>query len=95
MWFGNLNNGGCKKICDFVFYKNSINKKVNYYKDIEDILNDQIEQDKLLMKEKDKIIDARNARIRELDSFISDIINSKGWQALEKLRNIKKKILKK
>ena len=53
MWFGNLNNGGCKKICDFVFYKNSINKKVNYYKDIEDILNDQIEQDKLLMKEKD------------------------------------------
>ena len=47
------------------------------------------------MKEKDKIIDARNARIRELDSFISDIINSKGWQALEKLRNIKKKILKK
>lgn len=95
IWFGGLENGGCEQICNFIFDKNGINKKIKYYKDIEDILNQKLENDKILMKEKDDIIDARNARIRELDAFISEIINSKGWQTLEKLRNIKKKILRK
>ena len=95
IWFGGLENGGCEQICNFIFDKNGINKKIKYYKDIEDILNQKLENDKILMKEKDDITDARNARIRELDAFISEIINSKGWQTLEKLRNIKKKILRK
>ena len=47
------------------------------------------------IEERGKIIDARNARIRELDQFISNIINSKGWKTLEKLREVKKKVLRK
>ncbi len=95
LWFGNLKDGGCKNICDFIFKNNQISSSVKYYKDIEDILNEEIEEQKEKLREKDSIIDARNARIRELDEFISNIINSKGWQTLERLRNIKKKILKK
>lgn len=95
LWFGNLKDGGCKNICDFLFDGNKISSNVKYYTDIEDILQEEIEKQKVKMKEKDAIIDARNARIRELDEFISNIINSKGWQTLEKLRKIKKTILRK
>ena len=51
-------------------------------------LNDKIEELNVVLREKDEIIDARNARIRELDQFISNIINSKGWKILEKVRKI-------
>lgn len=94
LWFGDATDGGCDKICDYIFDGNQISK--NFYRYESKIINlqNEIKENEELMREKDSIIDARNARIRELDEFISNIINSKGWQVLEKMRNIKKKILK-
>ena len=95
LWFGNLQDGGCKQICDYIFDGNQISKNVNYYHDIEDVLENKIKLQENEIEERGKIIDARNARIRELDQFISNIINSKGWKTLEKLREVKKKVLRK
>lgn len=95
LWFGNVKDGGCKEICDYVFEQYGINENFSRYDSKIFKLQDEIKDRENKMKEKDEIIDARNARIRELDTFISEIINSKGWQTLEKLRNIKKKILRK
>ena len=88
LWFGNLQDGGCKQICDYIFDENQISKNVNYYHDIEDVLENKIKLQENEIEERGKIIDARNARIRELDQFISNIINSKGWKILEKIRKI-------
>ena len=69
---------------------NHLKQKEKYEKQIKtqnEALN-KIEELNVVLREKDEIIDARNARIRELDQFISNIINSKGWKLLEKIRKI-------
>ena len=80
LYFGNLQDGGCKQICDFLFDGNKISSRVKHYKDIEDTLNEKIEYKDLVIKEQREQID--------------NIVNSKGWKFLEKLRNIKRKIWK-
>ena len=95
LFFGNLDDGGCKNICDYIFDNGSIRKNFKRYNSEIFKLNDKIEELNVVLREKDDIIDARNARIRELDQFISNIINSKGWKMLEKLRGVKKKVLRK
>ena len=42
--------------------------------------------------EKNEVIAQREKRIKELDDFIAQIINSKGWKFLENMRAIKGKI---
>ncbi|MFR3155803.1 MAG: CDP-glycerol glycerophosphotransferase family protein [Christensenellales bacterium] len=88
LFFGNLDDGGCKNICDYIFDNGSIRKNFKRYNSEIFKLNDKIEELNVVLREKDEIIDARNARIRELDQFISNIINSKGWKILEKVRKI-------
>lgn len=92
LWYSDLKDGGCKAICDYIFDGNHIRKDFPRYNSELLNLKDKIEKLEEESRKKDSIIDARNARIRELDLFIQNIINSKGWKFLEKVRNAKKKI---
>ena len=83
LWFGNLTDGGCDSICNFLFTKDGkISNNVKYYKDPE------IELEKQL-KDKDNIINEKNLIIQNQNIELNRIYNSKGWRLLEKLRKLK------
>lgn len=53
---------------------------------------DRVDEISKVLDEKNEVIADRENRIKELDLFISNIINSKGWKFLEKIRGVKKSI---
>ena len=85
LWIGNLKDGGCKKICDYLFEENKISDRVCYYKDIEDILDEKINNLYNRINEKDIMIKEQNEQL-------NTIFNSRGWKLLEKFRKLKNKI---
>ena len=103
LWFGELKNGGCKQICDFLFDKNfRINKSVKYYHDYEEELeknlnqlNNEIYNKNLTIKNLNSKIECNSLIINELENELNFVKNSKGWKFLEKIRKIKRKILSK
>ena len=96
LWFGNLEDGGCKNICDYLFDEDKLREglaKPIYSK--ANRLQERVNELGSLLDEKNEVIAQREARIKELDDFISQMINSKGWQFLEKMRSIGKVFRKK
>ena len=88
LWIGNLNDGGCDRICDFFFDNNCIKKEIVYYKDNEEFLEEQVKDLKNIVNEKDyQLLIAKKQ--------IDIIVNSKGWIFLESLRRIKRKLFRK
>ena len=86
LWFGNLKDGGCKQLCEFLFDKNGqINKHVKYYKDPELELEKKLNQKNLELENKNRELELKNTELQK-------IVNSKGWKYLEKIRKIKNKI---
>jgi len=87
LWFDDLKDGGCKKICDFFFDESSkINKNVKYYIDYEEQLENKINSLNNILNKKQFIIS-------EKDKELNLIKNSKGWKILEFIRRIKRKIM--
>lgn len=97
LWFSDLKDGGCERICDYFFKPDGTLKigKENRPKTSEDALRERIDELKNTVNEKNDVIAQREARIKELDDFIAQIINSKGWQFLEKVRSLGKPFRKK
>lgn len=88
LWFGDLNDGGCDKICEFLFNQNEISSNVKYYVDYEEKLeNDIINLDNYICSLQKELL--------EKETQINIIINSKGWKFLELIRKVKRKILRK
>ena len=93
LWFSNLEDGGCKNICDYFFEGDKLKKEIIDEKPSPiHILKERVEELSRTVDEKNAVIAQREARIKELDDFIAQIINSKGWKFLEGMRNIKKKL---
>ncbi len=107
LFFGNLKNGGCDKICDFFFENNALSKNASRH--ISKLYEEQ-EKNRCLenknvdlenqIKEKQKEIKELNTRKTKLEVSLYDsneelklIKNSRSWKVLEKLRRIKRKIL--
>lgn len=92
LWFNNLEDGGCKNICSYFFtddgnLRNDLNPYVNDSKKIVQ-LNNIITQ-----KEEDiKYFKRLSAQRKE---ELNLVYNSKSWKILEKLRKVKRRILKK
>lgn len=86
LWFGNLQDGGCQRICDYLFDGNKISKRVKYYKDNETVLENNIIELNKVIKEKDELIVSKQSQL-------NSVLNSKGWKLLENCRKIKNKIL--
>ena len=88
LWFGNLSDGGCKQICDFIFDKNLISKNINYYVDSEEKL--EVENSNLREQ-----VENLSAEISSKQNELDLVLNSKGWKLLESFRKIRNKIIKK
>lgn len=85
IFWGDLKDGGCQKIIDYFFDK-SFKKRQNItpYIDEYDILNTSY--NKLYKEnEKNKII------IKDLNTELNMILNSKSWRLLEKIRRLLRK----
>lgn len=82
LWFGDLNDGGCKRICDFFFDGNKINKNVKRYNSKRFALEKENQTQK-------ELIEKQQEKIKNYKQELYDVYNSKGWKFLEKLRNIK------
>lgn len=93
LWFSNLENGGCENICKFLFNDDGSIKEELLVKEQTDSYTDRLEKENTKLKntidEKNAVIAKREKRIKELDDFIAQLINSKGWRFLEKMRSIK------
>lgn len=91
LWFSDLKDGGCDRICDYFFDDNKLRSNIKGKGvGILDELNDRIKELSKIVDEKNEVIAKREARIKELDDFIAQIINSKGWKFLETVRKIGK-----
>lgn len=85
--YGDLKDGGCDRICDFLFEENQIRPNIERYKskilrlkkenkNLKNIVNEQVETIK---------------KLTESDIELKQIKNSKSWILLEKIRKIKNK----
>lgn len=92
MFFGELKDGGCNKICDFVFKGNSLNPQLKRYES--EILNLKVKnenQNKKLEAKNEIINEQINTikRLTESDIELNQIKNSRSWKFLEKYRKIR------
>lgn len=91
--FGELKNGGCENICNFLFKEFKINNKLEKYGSND---NEMILKEKLIEQENDigilnNIIKEQATTINKLNESkeeLEDIKNSKGWIILEKIKRI-------
>ena len=95
LWFGDLKDGGCENICNYFFNGYKLNKDLVRHVDYIKLYKDRVDEVSKILDEKNEVIADRENRIKELDIFISNIINSKGWKFLEKIRGVKKVFKKK
>ena len=95
LWFGDLKDGGCENICNYFFNGYKLNKDLVRRVDYIKLYKDRVDEVSKILDEKNEVIADRENRIKELDIFISNIINSKGWKFLEKIRGVKKVFKKK
>ncbi len=84
LWFGDLKNGGCHQICNFVFDGEEINKSILDSRNNNYVFEEEIKKLKEVNKEQISTI----KRLTESDIELNQIKESKGWKLLEKLRKI-------
>lgn len=87
MFFGDLKDGGCDKICDFIFEGYLINPKIKRYKSDILVLKDEYKKQKEIIKEQIGTI----KKLTESDIRLKQIENSRSWKFLEKIRKIIRK----
>ena len=88
MYNNNDDDGGCARICNFLFDGNKINKGVKRY-------NSELFKLRDLTQKQKNIIEEDNKEIEKLKQELYEVYNSKGWQMLEKLRSVKTTFKKK
>lgn len=84
LFFNNLENGGCKNICNY-FFEEDGKLKVG----IKTVINSNKENE--LLKEKNEKLEYV---VKEKEKELNTIYSSKAWKLAEKLRKIKHKIIK-
>ena len=77
------NKNNCKNICDFLFEGNKISKNVKHYKDPEKMLEKEVETLNYKLKNTEE-------QLLYKKSELNNIVNSKGWKFLEKIRKIRR-----
>lgn len=84
--YGSLKDGGCDKICDFLFDGNQISSKVKRHKSEVIELKKQNEDYKNIINEQIGTI----KKLTESDIELKQIKNSRSWKILEKIRKLRK-----
>lgn len=85
LWFADTKDGGCDKICDFLFDEFKISSNVKKYKSEKLSLKLENKKCKEIIAEQITTI----KKLTESDIRLKEIENSKGWKLLEKLRKIR------
>lgn len=96
LWIGNMKNGGCKKICDYIFEDNQISSNVKIHKDLEEELKNKISSltneittlKECVNEQKTTILKQNDVMFKQ-EQTINNMVNSRGWKLLEKIRKIK------
>ena len=86
LWFKNLEDGGCDKICDFLFDGYSIRKDIIRHKSSTIKLRKELSDLKGIVNEQEETI----KRLTESDIRLKEIEQSKAWRIIEKLRRFRK-----
>lgn len=81
VWFGDLKDGGCANICDFLFDGDKLRDGIKHYVSKEDYLENKINYISDELQKKENVI-------IELKDELQKVYNSKGWIFLEKVRKI-------
>ena len=91
LFFGNIEDGGCKNICDYFFTSNGkLKENVKRIENINRKLKNM--EEKYIKEEEQKKKIEESYKIKEKE--LKDIYNSKAWKMAEKLRKIKRKIFR-
>ncbi|MDO4283087.1 MAG: CDP-glycerol glycerophosphotransferase family protein [Clostridia bacterium] len=90
LWFGELQDGGCKEICNFLFDGNQLKKNLVHYTDNEILLEKEVKELTSELNERKREIRDKDATINGLNDTLEKVFNSKGWRFLEKVRKINK-----
>jgi CDP-glycerol glycerophosphotransferase (TagB/SpsB family) len=80
--YGDLKDGGCDKICDFLFDNNKISSRVVRYRSQLVKLNEENKQMKYQIEEQTNTI----KKLTESDIELKQIKNSKSYKIIEKIR---------
>lgn len=89
LFYGDLVDGGCSRICDFFFNTDgSLRKEITRYKNYKETKKG-LEDEVKIEKENNLSLEKRNV---ELQKELCNVYSSKGWKLLEKLRKIKRVI---
>lgn len=88
-----LDDGGCLKICNFLFKDGNINNDVKYYYSSNEKLKKKVEQLKLQHLNDKSMIELRTKEVFEKQNQIDNILNSKSWKIISKVRCLVNKIL--
>lgn len=95
LWFGNLKNGGCKKICEYIFENNKISSKIkNQKQNFNRKTNEEI---KIINEKINKLIleNEKFSKINySLNYELNEIKHSRSWKIIQKTRKIYKKLKK-
>lgn len=90
LFYGDLIDGGCNRICNFFFDDNgSLRKEITRNKNYFETTIGLKKKIKIEQEEKAKI-ENKNS---ELQQKLNELYNSKGWKFLEKIRRIKRIIM--
>lgn len=90
LFYGDLIDGGCNRICNFFFDDNgSLRKEITRNKNYFETTVGLKKKIKIEQEEKAKI-ENRNS---ELQQKLNELYNSNGWKFLEKIRRIKRIIM--
>lgn len=90
LWFGTLKDGGCARICDFLFCGSKLKDNIKHYENREIILEKEVSKLNDVIQQKENEIEEKNHTIDGLNDTLYKVFNSKGWKFLEKVRKVRK-----
>lgn len=85
IWFGDLKDGGCDKICNFLFDGNNISSNIARHKSEQLNMKEEVIRLRNIVNEQTDTI----KKLTESEIRLKEIENSKGFKILEKIRKIK------
>lgn len=86
--FSDLKDGGCDRICYYLFEGNQISKNIYPHKSEKTELRKKIDEYKKQLEEKQIEINKLNSDLNYQLNKIDKIVNSKGWKIIEKVRKV-------
>lgn len=99
LWYGDLKDGGCNKICEYLFKENKLNPLVkkqiikNFNTKTNEEINSEIQELKNIIAKLEVEKNNLNYINGDLNYRLTNILESKSWKYITKIRKIYYKLL--